>query len=1449
MPSYLLHQRNEPRDGSHPTEHDLNQHVFVTAEAEDTVTELHRVISKQTKHAEPDTSTTPAFEDFEKYLRSTQENAETQAKKPQPVPLSVCFKSITTYGRQGGPKSVKTLKDAIWRTLTLQDIYEATLKRLIFPDRVENGQALIRDFSGVVRNGQMMLVLGNPGSGCSTFLRTIGGEHDSFLGVNGSIDYSGLSLEEVSKYYRGAVAYVPEDDVHLPTLTVRQTLEFALKNKTPKKLLPEVPRFLDEFGRVFGMNHVMNTLVGNEFVRGVSGGERKRVSILESLASDSSVNCWDGSTRGLDASSALDYIRSLRIMTDTCDRATIVSIYQASDAIYDLMDKILLIDQGRMLYQGPAKEAEGYFEALGYRRLPRQTMSDFLANVAAGNPENIQDNKQLSIPRGAVNLEQAFRSSEAFQNVQNEITEYEHSISSANGSNDSTITAVEAFKHYGDRQKSRFVSPRSSYNTSFIRQAVLCTKREYWQLMGDKIPFLTRFLCIFFCAWLLGSMFYQMPLDTRGVYSRGGFSFYCAATVAWFQMAELETAFFDRTVVSRQRRYAMVRPSAVVLGKTLLDFGTVSFQSFAFSIIAYFMSGMRLEAGPFFAFSFAIFFCAMAYVSLYRLLGAASPRLEISLRYCGILLLIAMVFGGYMRSVDRLISDVPWVGWLSYTTPVLYAFEIIMAAEFHSREFNCASTSIIPSGQGYNDAAYQTCSYESMSPGEMSLQGDTYILNKFGFSFGNIGRDFGILILFMVAFVAINMWVVEKIDWAAGGGGALEFAHGPPASNNSAIQKDEESTSQNETPVRVETLTEKTNSDKLGEGGLVKSQSVFTWRNLNYTVSHKDGEKQLLSDVSGFCEPGKMTALVGASGAGKSTLMTVLTQQATGRLEGNMKINDKNVGSSFGRSIGYCQQMDIHVETSTVREAFEFSALLRQSGSTSKKEKLEYVDEILDILQMKDLQDVIIRSLSLEQKKRTTIGVELCAKPSMLLFLDEPTSGLDGQGAMNIVRLLRRLADHGQAIICTIHQANQEQFELFDRVLALNHGGRVYYFGDIGPHGKTVVDYFTKRGVGVEADKNIADLLIEVTARNSTSSSGNDWCDIWDESPEAAAVLEKIDNITSKPQTGCEEKELEPVQNYASSTLCQIFLLTKRTMVQYWRTPDYVYSRLYCSFFHAFLNGLAFLQLGNTVSDLQYRVFTCFLVLMIVPEFINACAVMFDENRNIWLGREHPSRIYGWVAFTTAQVVSEIPYAFAGAVLFYVLFYFLIGLPLGAPAGYTFLMMMMFHLFSTSWGQWIAAADAVMAASVMPFFIVVCEFFNGILQPVELMPVIWRYTLYYIGPFTYWVSGTISMILLPVSVKCADSEFIHFHVPPNTTCGAYAESWLSSTTGYLADPDATDTCNYCQYTGGQDYLSNINVSASDAWPYLGIFALFTVTNYLSVYLWVYIKSVKNWLPW
>lgn len=122
--------------------------------------------------------------------------------------------------------------------------------------------------------------------------------------------------------------------------------------------------------------------------------------------------------------------------------------------------------------------------------------------------------------------------------------------------------------------------------------------------------------------------------------------------------------------------------------------------------------------------------------------------------------------------------------------------------------------------------------------------------------------------------------------------------------------------------------------------------------------------------------------------------MSVLTQQATGTLTGEIRLDNKPIHAVFGRQVGYCQQMDIHVETSTIREAFRFSALLRQDDTHTKEDRLVYVDQIIHTLGLSEMQDIIIRSLSLEQKKRTTIGVELCARPN-LLFLDEPTSVCD----------------------------------------------------------------------------------------------------------------------------------------------------------------------------------------------------------------------------------------------------------------------------------------------------------------------------------------------------------------------------------------------------------------------------------------------------------------------
>lgn len=170
-----------------------------------------------------------------------------------------------------------------------------------------------------------------------------------------------------------------------------------------------------------------------------------------------------------------------------------------------------------------------------------------------------------------------------------------------------------------------------------------------------------------------------------------------------------------------------------------------------------------------------------------------------------------------------------------------------------------------------------------------------------------------------------------------------------------------------------------------------------------------------------------------------------------GVVTGDTLINGTPTDASFQHRVGYVQQQDLHLETMTVREALEFSALLRQSAETPRQEKLDYVAQVIDMLSMQNFADAVIgvpgEGLNVEQRKRLTIGVELAARPQLLLFLDEPTSGLDSQTSWSICQLIKKLTRSGQAVLCTIHQPSAMLFGQFDRLLLLAPGGKTVYFG------------------------------------------------------------------------------------------------------------------------------------------------------------------------------------------------------------------------------------------------------------------------------------------------------------------------------------------------------------------------------------------------------------------
>lgn len=175
---------------------------------------------------------------------------------------------------------------------------------------------------------------------------------------------------------------------------------------------------------------------------------------------------------------------------------------------------------------------------------------------------------------------------------------------------------------------------------------------------------------------------------------------------------------------------------------------------------------------------------------------------------------------------------------------------------------------------------------------------------------------------------------------------------------------------------------EKDNSAEEAFEPIGDGQSVFTFKDITYTVPYGTGERRLLNGVSGYAKPGKMIALMGSSGAGKTTLLNTIAQrQKVGVVSGEMLVNGASLGAEFQRGTGFCEQRDIHEGTATIREALEFSALLRQERAVPREEKIAYVDRIINLLELGDLEDALISSLTVEQRKRVTIGVELGKKP------------------------------------------------------------------------------------------------------------------------------------------------------------------------------------------------------------------------------------------------------------------------------------------------------------------------------------------------------------------------------------------------------------------------------------------------------------------------------------
>ncbi|KAK7055288.1 ABC-2 type transporter-domain-containing protein [Favolaschia claudopus] len=765
---------------------------------------------------------------------------------------------------------------------------------------------------------------------------------------------------------------------------------------------------------------------------------------------------------------------------------------------------------------------------------------------------------------------------------------------------------------------------------------------------------------------------------------------------------------------------------------------------------------------------------------------------------------MSMVFRTIASASRTLIQALTPTAWINYIDPISYGFEALM---------------FVPAGPTYANvsAANKICSVTGAKAGQDFVLGSDYLQASFDYDHSHLWRNFGILLAYIIVFCAVHLICTEYISSAKSKGELLVFTRGhlPPSLKQEDVK-------------------------------IPRQRKIFMWKDVCYDIKLKDGsDRRLLDHVDGWVRPELSPRLWYVSVNRKTTLLDVLATRTTmGIVSGEMLVNGRQRDQSFQRKTGYVQQQDLHLATST-RSA-------PAAQSVPKEEKLAYVEEVIALLEMESYASAIVgvpgEGLNVEQRKRLTIGVELVAKPELLVFFDEPTSGLDSQTAWSICQLMRKLANHGRPFFRrSINVASAILMQEFDRLVT--PGGKTVYFGEIGENSKVLTGYFEKHGAHpCPPDANPAEWMLEVIGAARGTK-------VWKASEERQQVRTEFDQMVS--QLSNVEDAGDSAAGYelfAMPFKTQFWQCFKRVWIQYWRTPTYIYSKLVLVGICSLFIGFSFYKAHNDLQGLKNQLFSIFLLLLLFGNLTQQIMPLFVEQRALYEARERPSKAYSWMAFLLAQIVVELPWQLLASVISFVSWYYPIGLYRNAAVagqlhergGLMFLYVTQFMIFTSTFSQMVVAGNdsAQTAGNIGSLLFSFTLLFCGVLAgPSTLGWWIWANR---VSPFTYLVGGMLATGVANSHVECSSVELLHVDPTPGQNCGEYFASYQSFAGGSLLNPNATGDCQFCAISDTNVFLAGSGISYDDRWRNFGLIWVYIGFNVLGAlfFYWLY-RVPKN----
>ncbi|XP_072965196.1 ABC transporter G family member 31 isoform X1 [Typha angustifolia] len=1203
---------------------------------------------------------------------------------------------------------------------------------------------ILDNVSGIIRPSRMTLLLGPPSSGKTTLLLALAGRLGSDLQMSGSITYNGHNLNEFVP--QRTSAYVSQQDWHAAEMTVRESLEFAgrcqgvgikydmlmelsRREKTagikPDEDLDIFMKALSLDGKqtnlvaeyimkILGLDVCADTLVGDEMIKGISGGQKKRLATGELLVGPARVLYMDEISNGLDSSTTYQIVKYLKHSTHALDGTTIISLLQPDPETYELFDDIILISEGQIVYQGPRDAALDFFAAMGFKCPERKNVADFLQEVTSRKDQRqywyLYDYPYQYIP--VSKFADAFKSFFVGKRLSEELA--------VPYNRDHNHPASLSTSNYG------------------VKRFDLLKANFTWQLLlmkRNSFVYVFKFIQLLLVALITMTVFFRstMHRDTidDGIIYLGAL-YFAIIMILFNGFTEVALLITKLPVLYKHRDLHFYPPWTYTLPSWILSVPTSLIESGMWVLVTYYGVGYDPQFTRFLAQFLLLFFLHQMSLALFRVIASLGRNMIVSNTFGSFAMLVVMILGGFIISRESIPHWWIWGYWIS---PLMYAQNAISINEFLGHSWD------------------KRVAQDNGSLGEAVLKDFGLFTESYWFWIG-ICALFGYTIIFNILFTLFLTYL------------------NPLGKQQAVVSKDEirqrEQKKKGEkivTELRSYLRSEALETNDGEQKGMVLPFQPLSmcFSNINYYVDvpveiKKQGivedRLQLLVNVTGAFRPGILTALVGVSGAGKTTLMDVLAGRKTGGLiEGSINISGyPKSQETFARISGYCEQNDVHSPCMTVIESLLYSAWLRLPSHVDLETRRIFVEEVMELVELNMLSGALVglpgvNGLSTEQRKRLTIAIELVANPS-IVFMDEPTSGLDARAAAIVMRTVRNIVNTGRTIVCTIHQPSIDIFESFDELLFMKRGGELIYAGPLGPKSHKLVEFFEAiPGVPkIKDGYNPAAWMLEVTSPVMESRLGVDFADYYRQSKLFRQNKDMVENL-SRPTS--ESKELTFPTKYAQPSFSQYLACLWKQNLSYWRNPQYTAVRFFYTVVISLMFGTICWQFGSrreTQQDILNAMGSMYAAVLFIG-ITNATAVQPVVSIERFVSyRERAAGMYSALSFAFAQVSIEFPYVLVQTLIYGTLFYSLGSFEWTMTKFLWYIFFMYFTLlYFTFFGMMTVAITPnhnVAPIIAAPFY-TLWNLFSGFMITRMRIPGWWRW-YYWADPISWTLYGLLT---------------------------------------------------------------------------------------------------------